>query len=178
MATHSLRVRSTLHNGHRSATEWASMVCILYVRNGDRYGGLRIRAGKHRRPVLGRADSRAKSGEMRKDIGGNQRSSLRPQIASQAYGTPREGRRIGCPPGSIGWPDPHVIYSTCWGQSGKKGQPLCHASAHKNAPPAERPVGRILLVHPIKYTSIIHFCWHGASAYCKRPRYVYSAGIR
>ena len=45
MATHSLRVRSTLHNGHRSATEWASMVCILYVRNGDRYGGLRIRAG-------------------------------------------------------------------------------------------------------------------------------------
>src|ERR1700694_792695 len=47
-----------------------STLCILYVRNGGRYGGLRIRAGKHRWPILGRPISRAKSSEMREDISG------------------------------------------------------------------------------------------------------------
>src|SRR5260370_42489927 len=51
------------------------MLCILYVRNGGRYGGVWIRAGKHGRPILGCPISRAKSREMREDISGkNQRS--------------------------------------------------------------------------------------------------------
>src|SRR4030088_1023398 len=72
------------------------MLCILYVRNGERYDGVRIRAGKHRRPIPGCPTSRAESRKMREDISGkNQRRSVRPQAPCKADGCSREGRRIG-----------------------------------------------------------------------------------
>jgi hypothetical protein len=72
---HSLRVCSTPHNGYSGAScknhdlctkclthiKCGLRLCILYVRNGGRHGGLRIRAGKYRRSVLGRSIGRAKS---------------------------------------------------------------------------------------------------------------------
>jgi len=50
------------------------MLCILYVRNGERYGGLRIRAGiLGRKPKLtvhqrGEAIARREAGEVLTDI--------------------------------------------------------------------------------------------------------------
>lgn len=42
------------------------MLCILYVRNGERYGGVRVRAGEHRRSVLSRSIGRAESSKCEK----------------------------------------------------------------------------------------------------------------
>jgi hypothetical protein len=70
------------------------MLCILYVRNGERYGGLRIRAGEHRRPILVRSIGRVKSSKMREDISGeNQWCPVRPQTASATDGFPQRSTR-------------------------------------------------------------------------------------
>src|SRR3981189_1833031 len=72
------------------------MLCILYVRNGDRYGGLRICAGEHRWSISSRPISRAKSSKMRKDISGeDQRSSVGPQAANAADDGSRKAGRVG-----------------------------------------------------------------------------------
>src|SRR6266404_253121 len=96
---HKLRVRSTPHNGHSAAPcknhdlctnvlthiKCGLTLCILYVRNGERYDGLWIRAGKHRWPILGRPTGRAESSKLREDISGkNQWRSLRSQATSEA----------------------------------------------------------------------------------------------
>src|SRR6266576_3169484 len=88
---------SAPHNGHRSAScknrdlctnplphiKCGFMLCILYVRNGGRYAGLRIRAGEHRRSVFIRPISRTQSREMHQDISGeDQWRSVRPQATS------------------------------------------------------------------------------------------------
>src|SRR5674476_79735 len=63
--------------------ECGFMLCILYVRNGERYGGLWIRAGEHRGSILVRPNSRAQSREMRQDISGeDQWCSVGPQAAN------------------------------------------------------------------------------------------------
>src|SRR5260370_24352382 len=55
------------------------MLCILYVQNGERYGGLRIRACEHGRSILLRPISRAKSSKMpEKNLWENQRAPLPP----------------------------------------------------------------------------------------------------
>jgi Resolvase, N terminal domain/Helix-turn-helix domain of resolvase len=68
------------------------MLCILYVRNGERYGGLRIREGEHRRSISLRPISRTQSREMRQDISGeDQRRAVRPQATHAPDGGPRKG---------------------------------------------------------------------------------------
>src|SRR5258705_9476690 len=68
------------------------MLCILYVRNGGRHDGLRIRACEHRWPILVRPISRAKSSKMREDFSGkNQRCSVRPQAAGPVDGVLAKG---------------------------------------------------------------------------------------
>src|SRR5882672_11785953 len=110
VAAHWPRVRSTPHNGHSAAPcknhdlctnslthiKRGFMLCILYVRNGGRYGGLRICAGEHRWSISSRPISRAKSSKMRKDISGeDQRRSVGPQAAPAFDGASRKGRRVG-----------------------------------------------------------------------------------
>src|SRR6266849_9266359 len=61
-----------------------------------RYGGLRIRAGEHRRSISIWPISRAKSSKMREDLSGeDQRCSVRPQTANAPNGGPRKRGRIG-----------------------------------------------------------------------------------
>src|SRR5882672_12429868 len=98
----SLRVRSTPHPGHLPTpctkhdlcTKLLPLIkcgfklCILYVRNGGRYGGLWIRTCEHRRAILIGTISRTESGEMREDIPGkNQRCSVRPQATCETHGS-------------------------------------------------------------------------------------------
>src|ERR1019366_6064133 len=86
---------------HKSLThvKCGFTLCILYVRNGERYGGLWICACEHRRPILVRPISRAKNSEVREDISReDQRCSFRPQAADAPDGGPGKGGRVGSHP--------------------------------------------------------------------------------
>src|SRR5260370_28803191 len=61
------------------------MLCILYVQNGERYGGLRIRACEHGRAILVRPISPGKGSKIRENILAEKcRRPPPPQTTSQA----------------------------------------------------------------------------------------------
>src|SRR5260370_30707396 len=73
------------------------MLCILYVQNGERYGGLPIRAGGHGPSILVPPIIRAKSSKKREDILGEKlRRSLRPQTTIHARYPSRTQAPICC----------------------------------------------------------------------------------
>src|SRR5258705_11619867 len=72
------------------------MLCILYVRNGEQYGGLRIREGEYRRSVSFHPISRTQGREMHQDISRkDQWRPVRPQATNAPDGGPRKRGRVG-----------------------------------------------------------------------------------
>src|SRR6267143_6657707 len=107
------QLRPPPHNGHSAAPcknhdlctksltliEYGFTLCILYVRNGERYGGLRIRAGEHRRSISIRPISRTQSRKMREDFSGeDQWRQIGSEAARPSNGDPCKGGHLGRDP--------------------------------------------------------------------------------